>query len=160
MESFGLVGDVKLVLITNGSMVQREPVQRGLARMAELGGEVWFKLDSATLEGRAAINDEHAGLERAEANLRRAAELCPTWLQTCVFARGGEPPATAEQVAYLDFVGRLVGDGVPIQGVLLYGLERQSHQPEAAELSKCPESWLKEFAQRIEERGLDVRVSA
>ena len=159
MHEFELVGRIKLVLITNGSLIQREYVQRGLARMAELGGEVWFKLDSATLEGRAAMNDERAGLERAESNLRRAAELCPTWIQTCVLARNDEPPSSAEQEAYLALIQRLVADATPLGGVLLYGLERQSHQPEAAELSKLPERWLTEFAQRIEERGLPVRIS-
>ena len=55
MTAFGLTGaaahpPVKLVLITNGSLADRPRVQAALARMAAFNGEVWFKLDSATLE--------------------------------------------------------------------------------------------------------------
>jgi wyosine [tRNA(Phe)-imidazoG37] synthetase (radical SAM superfamily) len=38
---------IKLLLITNGSLLQRENVQQGLRQMAQLNGEVWFKLDRA-----------------------------------------------------------------------------------------------------------------
>ena len=51
MKRFDLLGKIKLVLITNGSLNVRESVQAGLKRMAKLNGEVWYKLDSATREG-------------------------------------------------------------------------------------------------------------
>ena len=42
---------VKTVLITNGSLIDRPRVQEGLRKMAALGGEVWFKIDSADKAG-------------------------------------------------------------------------------------------------------------
>jgi hypothetical protein len=51
-----LLGSVKLVLLTNGSLIHKPPAEQGLTRMAKLGGEVWFKLDSATAEGARRIN--------------------------------------------------------------------------------------------------------
>lgn len=53
---FDLPKELKLVLITNGSLINRHNVQVGLRRMAELNGEVWFKLDSV----RAGVGQERA----------------------------------------------------------------------------------------------------
>ena len=76
--------DVKLVLITNGSLIHRQPVREGLRKMAALNGEVWFKLDSATGEGRKRINDTTESPRRVFSNLSACSSLCPTWIQTCV----------------------------------------------------------------------------
>lgn len=154
-----LLGRVKVVLITNGSQVHKEPVRAALARLARMNGEVWFKLDSATPEGRRRLNDVDAGDERVERNLELAARTCRTRLQTLVLAQDGEPPSTVEQEAWLALVGRALERGAPIADVLLYGLERPSYQPEAARLSKLPVEWLEAFAARIRgATGLPVEV--
>lgn len=159
MAEFGLIGKIRLVLITNGSLMQRPKVKEGLRRMAQLGGEVWFKLDSATAEGRRRINGTRQTLQKMHENLRTAAQLCPTWLQTCVFALDGRPPSDAEREAYLSFLGRLRAEEVPLQGVMLYGLARPSMQPEAPRLSALPEGWMSAYAAQIEALGLAVRLT-
>lgn len=159
LEDLGLAGRIKLVLITNGSRVERPEVLRGLDRMKALNGEVWFKIDSATAEGRKVINDATISTARVRANLELAANRCRTRIQTCVMALDGEPPSDAEQEAYLAFIESIVADRVPVSDVLLYGLERASHQPEAPRLSKLPPEWLEAFAKRIEARGLPVQVN-
>ena len=158
MRDLGLLGSTGLVLITNGSLVQRPEVERALERLAQLDGEVWFKLDSATAEGARQICGTALDPERHVARLRRAAELCRTRIQTCVFARRGEPPSAEEQEAYLACLRSLVDRGVPVRGVLLYGLARPSLQPEASELSPLPRPWMEDFASRIEALGLPVRL--
>ncbi len=158
LRDFELLGRVKIVLITNGSLVHRPEVQAGLKAMAPHGGEVWFKLDSATDEGQAALNSNRAGVERSRKSIRAAAAACPTWIQTMVLARNGLPPSEEERAAYLDFVDELVRDRVPVKGVLLYGIERRSHQPEAAELSALSPAWLEAWAERIRSHGLPVRL--
>jgi len=155
----GLPKEVKLVLITNGSLIDRPNVQAGLRRMAKLNGEVWFKLDSATREGRQRINSTRMSLKRTRDNLQLAASLCPTWLQTCVFQTDGSPPSDAEAGAYLEFVGDLVRQGVPLQGVLLYGLARPSMQPEAPRLTTVTPAWMKSFGASIRALGLTVKLS-
>jgi len=159
MKRFGLVNKIKLVLITNGSLIAREPVQLGLKRMAKLNGEVWYKLDSATREGMARINNTRQSLKKTAEHIALAATLCPTSLQTCVFAQNGLPPSAAEQQAYLDFLARLIAQGVKLNGVLLYGIARPSLQPEATQLSALPKAWLEEFAHQIEQLGLTVRIT-
>lgn len=159
MEKFELVGKIKLVLITNGSLMDKAHVQAGIAMMKPLNGEVWFKLDSVTRAGLRHINDTEITPQRVLANLEIAAQRCPTWLQTCVFALDGLPPSLEEQSAYLDFIKRAQAQGVPLQGVLLYGLARDSQQPEAPRLSALPAAWLTEFAAQIETCGVKVKVS-
>lgn len=159
MAEFDLIGKVKLVLITNGSLIQRAKVREGLRKMAGLGGEVWFKLDSATASGARRINSTRQTIEKMHDNLQTAARLCPTWLQTCVFELDGLPPADAEREAYLSFIDRLKVEEVPLRGVLLYGLARPSMQPEAARLSALPQEWMLNLAAEIKKRGVAVKLS-
>ena len=126
MADFGLVGPggterktVKLVLITNGSLANRPRVREGLEKMAALNGEVWFKFDSATASGMRSINQTQISPDKQFECLAAAARVCPTWLQTCVFALDGTPPSEAEQTAYLDAVRRIKQQQIPLQGVLL-----------------------------------------
>ena len=159
MADFDLIGTIKLVLITNGSLIDRPRVQDGLRKMAALNGEVWFKFDSATASGMRAINQTRISADKQLARLAGAARLCPTWLQTCVFALDGAPPSIAEQAAYLAAVKQLRRESIPLQGVLLYGLARPSMQPQAGRLSALPAEWLDAFAEAIRQAGLPVKVS-
>ncbi|MFO7541206.1 MAG: radical SAM protein [Thiobacillus sp.] len=159
MSDVGLAGTIKLVLITNGSLIDRPRVQEGLRKMAALNGEVWFKFDSATASGMRAINQTRISPDRQFERLTIAASLCPTWLQTCVFARDGMPPSASEQAAYLDRVAHIRQQSIPVRGVLLYGLARQSMQPQASRLEALPAEWLNGFADSIRAAGLPVKVS-
>jgi pyruvate-formate lyase-activating enzyme len=166
LRDLELVGKVEVVLITNGSLVHQAHVQRGIRAMKELGGVVWFKLDSATDAGEAQINGSKLGIARARANLETAASLCPTWVQTLMFgwSRDGAAhehgrPTTAEEEDYIAFLRDVVERKLPVKGVLLYGLARRSHQPEADELAPLPHAWMSAFARRIESVGLPVRLS-
>ena len=159
MKRFGLVHKIKLVLITNGSLIARETVQLGLKRMAKLQGEVWYKLDTATPGGMVQINNTRQSLKKTAAHLSLAASLCPTFIQTCVFAYDGVPPTLMAQQAYLEFLADLIGQGVQLKGVLLYGIARSSQQPEATQLSTLSQSWMEEFAHKIEQIGLSVQIT-
>ncbi|MHB9119819.1 MAG: radical SAM protein [Burkholderiales bacterium] len=159
MADFDLTGKIKLVLITNGSLIRRQAVQQGLRRMAALNGEVWFKLDSATEAGRRRINGTRMAMARVKENVALAASLCPTWLQTCMFAWDGRAPSEAEQQAYLACVAELRQQPVPLQGVLLYSLARPSMQAEAPRLSALQADWMEMFAEKIESLGVPVKLS-
>jgi wyosine [tRNA(Phe)-imidazoG37] synthetase (radical SAM superfamily) len=167
MAEFDLVGaegnperkTAKLVLITNGSLADRPRVQEGLRKMAALNGEVWFKFDSATAAGMRAVNQTRISPDKQLERLAVAARLCPTWLQTCAFALDGAPPSETEQAAYLATVKRIKQEGIPVRGVLLYGLARPSMQPQAPRLSALPVEWLEAFAEKIRAAGLPVKVS-
>lgn len=155
------IGRVKVVLITNGSLVHLPHVARALVRLRALGGEVWFKLDSATDAGARRVNGSSAGPARTEKNLALAAATCPTWIQTLALDFEGSTLAGAELDAYCALLERAIANGVALRGVLLYGLARPSHQPEASRLRALAADALEAIAAVIRARtGLEVRVSA
>ncbi len=160
LKEYGLLGSVKCVLITNGSMVNKVHVKKGLQKLAEMNGEIWFKVDSATLIGIAKINQVKGSNTSTLKRLKIAAELCPTLIQTCVFSYKNKTPDDTETNAYLNLLKTVVSRKIPIKGVLLYGIERQSLQPEAKIINKVPEAWLQELALQIKALSIDVSVSA
>ena len=159
IKDFDLPNDIKLVLITNGSLVSRSAVQAGMQKMSQLNGEIWFKIDRALAQERQRVNNSRISLRKIHDHLRIAASLCPTWIQTCVFQINGEPPSDSEVEAYLQFLRNLIAEKVPIRGVLLYGIARPSLQPEAPELSRVSDSWLIAHREKIQALGLAVRLN-
>lgn len=157
MAEAGLPSHIKARLISNGSLMARAYVQRGVGILGRGGGEVWFKVDAGTEAAYARINGVAMTPAQVIRNLRRCSDVCATWVQTCMFAVSGEAPTRAEFDAYLDLL-RTVGVG-RLQGVLLYGLARPSMQPEAGQLSALPVEVLEGLAERIRQLGLTVRVS-
>jgi len=159
-KDFALPADLKIVLITNGSLIHRPAVQAGLKRMGELNGEIWFKFDRASAKERQRINNTSISLKKIREYLAIASALCPTWLQTCVFQLDNEPPSLEEVNAYLSFLQQLRDDQIRIQGVLLYGIARPSLQPEAERLAKIDTAWLTNFGEQIKRAGYTVRISS
>jgi wyosine [tRNA(Phe)-imidazoG37] synthetase (radical SAM superfamily) len=153
----GLANDVRLRLITNGSLVGRQRVREGLSRLGRWGGEVWFKVDAGTAAGFRRINSVELSPESVIRNLRSCAELCPTWVQTCLFAIDGQPPPEEELEAYVDLLKK-AGIG-HLAGVHLYGLARASRQPEACRLSSLPAEYFETVAERLRAQGLTVLTS-
>ena len=151
-----LLPAIKLRLITNGSLVDRVAVRRGLRRIGEAGGEVWFKVDAVDAAGLARINNVRLKPATVERRLGDCAALCPIWVQTSLFALDGKLPSEREIGLLVDFLGRFHGR---IRGVHLYGLARPSAQPEASRLQAVPAAWLDQVASRIRETGLTVGVS-
>jgi wyosine [tRNA(Phe)-imidazoG37] synthetase (radical SAM superfamily) len=159
LKEYGLLGKVKCVLITNGSMVGRNHVKKGLQKLSKINGEVWFKIDSATPVGIATINQVKGSNVSALKRLKVAAELCPTKIQTCLFSYKNKQPDETETNAYLQLLKVTISRDIPIKGVLLYGVERESLQPEAKFIKKLPEPWLQDFAEKIQALSIDVTVT-
>lgn len=159
-QELALPPDIKLVLITNGSLIYRENVQQGLRRMAQLNGEVWLKLDRASEAGIALVNDSRISIGKVRDNLAIAIAFCPTWLQTCWFELDGTTPGEQDENDYLEFLAGILRDGVKPQGVLLYSLARPSLQPEAPRLTALTAQQMEAFAARIRALGVVVKVSS
>ena len=153
MREFELPESVKLRLITNGSLLFRPVVQKGIAKIGALNGEVWFKLDQATEAGIEWINGVRLTPEKVREYLLVCAELAPTWVQTCYFAMDGQETDEAGRAAYLDLIASVRGK---IKGVHLYGLARPSLQAEASRLSNLETEDFLRFAQSISALGIEV----
>lgn len=159
LKEYGLLNAIKCVLITNGSMINRIHVKKGLKKLARMNGEVWFKVDSATPTGIATINQTRGSNISTLKRIKVSADHCPTWIQTCVFSYKNKPPGKTETDAYINLLKATVSRNIHVKGVLLYGVERPSLQPEAKAIKKLPESWLQDFALRINELSLDVTIA-
>jgi wyosine [tRNA(Phe)-imidazoG37] synthetase (radical SAM superfamily) len=159
-KELSLPAHIKLVLITNGSLMHRSDVQQGLRLMALLNGEVWFKLDRASVAGMKNVNNTRSNMEKVRKNLATSIASCPTWLQTCWFALDGLAPDKQDEDDYLNFLAGLIQDNIRPQGVLLYSLARPSLQIEAPRLSSLSVQQLELFATRIRALGVTVKVSA
>lgn len=156
-DEFGLGEGVPVRLITNGSLMAQARVQEGVSRLAAANGEVWFKVDGGDIDAIERINGVRIEPETITRHLALCAARCPTWVQTCMFRWDGELPTRHEIDAYLDV---LTAAGIEnLKGVLLYGIARESRQPEASHLSALTLEELEEIAARIKEKGLTVRVS-
>lgn len=155
-----LPAHIKLVLITNGSLLQREYVQQGLRRMSQENGEIWFKLDRASEQGMLRVNDTRTTLDKVREHLAIALACCPnTWLQTCWFALDGQVPAVSDEDDYLAFLDASIRSGVRPRGVLLYGIARASMQAEAPRLAALSAQQMAHFAARIRALGITVNVA-
>jgi wyosine [tRNA(Phe)-imidazoG37] synthetase (radical SAM superfamily) len=155
---FGILPTAKFVLITNGSLIHQTKVQQGLKRLAAYGGEVWFKVDSATETGRQQMNNTEQSAQKAFVNLVTAAKLCRVKLQTCVIDYQAQGLVESEKLAYLAFLHRLKTE-VSIDSVMLYTIARPSFQPEADAIQKMSPLLMDEFAQEIKALGYQVTVS-
>ena len=151
-----VIDPIKVRLITNGSLMDKQTVLDSVSHLSKCNGEVWFKVDAGTKEGISRINDVSLNPESHIARLVKCAAACPTFIQTCMFGMDGEPPTEAHITAYLELISHVKE---LVQGVHLYGLARPSYQVEAERLSRLPEAWLEAVAQRIRHLGLVVHVS-
>ncbi len=156
LQAHGQAENLPVRLITNGSLLDRKYVQAGIARIGRSGGEVWFKVDSATGPGLARINGSRIRPESVQRRLIRCAELAPTWVQTCLFSLDGKPPEDTELQGYLRLLEPIAAR---LAGVHLYGLARPSMQLEAPRLGRLDPAWMEAFADRLRQCGLQVRVS-
>ncbi len=156
LRDFGLLGKIKLRVISNGSQMEKASVLDAVSHLQQCNGEVWFKLDAGTTAGFERINSIHMRPSAVVKRLRACASRCDTWVQTCVFALDGAPPDAHEVDAYLGLL-KQVADVV--KGVLVYGVARQSYQPEALRISPVPPAWLDKLEHGIHALGVDVRIS-
>lgn len=156
LRDFGQASRVPVRLITNGSLLDRVAVRKGIAALGRSGGEVWFKLDAASAASMLRINGTR---QKPEATMRRltlCSGLCSTWIQSCFFALDGQLPNPDDVDAYLELLGSAKGY---IAGVHLYGLARASCQPGAERLERIHADWFESLARQIRSYGLPVKVS-
>jgi wyosine [tRNA(Phe)-imidazoG37] synthetase (radical SAM superfamily) len=148
----------RFVLITNGSLIHQHKVQEGLRKLNRYGGEVWFKLDSATSAGRQLINRAGQSFRRSLDNLVLSAQLCPTKLQTCLIDIDGRGYPKHEQEALLAALEEIKNRS-PVRQVMLYTIARPSLQPEGSRLSALPAETLFGVAEEMRSLGFEVAVS-
>jgi hypothetical protein len=160
----GCAGSSKVML--GQARAPIDPAQVQIYRTPPAGSQEIAQLESKSAVGFgtqgqtdaavARINGSRVKMASVERRLKLCAALCPTWVQTCLFALDGQLPTDAELAVLADFLGRCRDS---IRGVHLYGLARPSAQPEAPRLSAAPVAWLEGVAVLLKQKGLTVEVS-
>lgn len=115
---------VKIVLITNATLLDREPVRRGLAILDANHGEIWAKLDAGTETYYRAIDRSTVSFQKVLANLAETARTRPIVIQSLFLRMHGEGPTPGECKAYCDRLHDILAAGGQIKLVQLHTIAR------------------------------------
>lgn len=146
----------EFILISNGSLMHQSAVQAGIKALNKYKGQVWFKLDSATEQGRNVLNYSKQSTEKTVENLKICSDLCDTSLQTCLLHYSAFDQAENERKAYVELLKQ---NQLKIKKIMLYSLARPSLQPEAQQLRKMDEETMEQFANQLRRLEYKVEVS-
>jgi len=146
LQEFDLLHKIKIRLITNGSLMHEASVLKSIEMLEEINGEVWFKVDAATEETIKTVNQVNLKPNQILERLLNTANICPTFVQTCIFMIDGKSPYDKEIDAYIELINKAKKI---IKGVHLYGLARPSLQPRAGDLGRISEDELKNIAKKL-----------
>ena len=148
--------DVKLVLITNASLLHLDRVRRGLEILDANGGEIWAKLDAGTEEHYRLVARSAIPFARILDNLREAARARPIVIQSLFTQIRGQPPPPDEQHAFCQRLRQIVAAGGQIKLVQLYTIARRPAESWVAPLSREQLDAMAALVRR--ETGLEVAV--
>ena len=156
LSEFNLLHKIKIRLITNGSLMHQTSVIKSVGMLKEMNGEVWFKVDAATEESIKKINQVNLKPSQILERLKNSANVCPTFIQTCIFTIDGKGPSKKDIDAYVELINEVKSI---IQGVHLYGLARPSLQPQAKNLGRIDEEILQNIAKELRSLNITTTVS-
>ncbi|MFZ9340756.1 MAG: radical SAM protein [Candidatus Methylopumilus sp.] len=156
LSEFNLLHKIKIRLITNGSLMHQTSVIKSVGMLKEMNGEVWFKVDAATKESIKTINQVNLKPSQILERLKNSANVCPTFIQTCIFTIDGKGPSKKDIDAYVELINEVKSI---IQGVHLYGLARPSLQPQAKNLGRIDEEILQNIAKELRSLNITTTVS-
>lgn len=151
---YSLNNQVKTILISNGSEIDKPHVIEGIKLLALNNGEIWFKVDSATETGMTTINQVNLSLESVKKRLKLASSLCKTYIQTCMFKLQDKNPSEHEIEQYLNLI---VDVKSHIAGVLLYSTARHPALPEGGHILSVNEDFLAGIAKQLEKHQIMVK---
>jgi wyosine [tRNA(Phe)-imidazoG37] synthetase (radical SAM superfamily) len=133
-DALGL-DDVKLVVITNCTLFQRDHVRNALDYLDAHNGEIWAKLDAGTEDYYKKIDRTRVSFSQILENIKTAANARPLVIQSLFMKVDGAPPPEAEIDAYCDVLSDVLNSGGDIKLVQLYTVARQPAEDYVAPLS-------------------------
>lgn len=155
LRACGLFPFYKIVLITNGTMLDRDVVRAGL-KLFTARDEIWVKLDAGSPEGVSTVNRPDASVDFSKDQLLEFAKQRPVVIQSLFAAVNGRIPARQDIDAYADRLLRLKKAGARISSVQIYSASRPAS---GLECDHLPLRSLSAIAREVREAtGLAVRV--
>jgi wyosine [tRNA(Phe)-imidazoG37] synthetase (radical SAM superfamily) len=145
--------EVKLVLITNSTLLDRARVIKTLEIFDQNNGEIWAKLDAGTDEYYHVIERTNIPLKRVLDNILATGWKRAIVIQSMFLRYDGHPPSDAEVDAYAGRLQTLSSQGCQIKSVHLYTVARSVADVRATALSDAE---LNHIASRLTHLNLPV----
>jgi wyosine [tRNA(Phe)-imidazoG37] synthetase (radical SAM superfamily) len=146
--------DVKIVTITNATLLHRPKVAEALALLDQHNGEIWAKLDAGTEEYYRLIERTSIPLARVLENILAAGKVRPIVIQSLFMRVNGVGPEDAEISEYVSRLRELVAGGCQIKLVQIYTVARTTAEAYVTPLS---DEEVDGIAERVRgETGLNV----
>ncbi len=119
--------NLKLILITNATMLNRPAVAEGVALITSNNGEIWTKLDAGTEAWFSEIDRSSYTLNTIVETIAHTAQKVNIQIQTMVCSVNGTTFTDSEIDAYIGQVRRIVDAGKEnVLAVQLYSVARQT----------------------------------
>jgi wyosine [tRNA(Phe)-imidazoG37] synthetase (radical SAM superfamily) len=144
---------VKLVVLTNASLLHRPRVAAALEQLDAHRGELWVKLDAGTQAYFDRVDRSRVSLEQIVSNIAEAGRGRPIVVQSMFMRMHGEATPLTEFDAYCDQLGRMIDAGCRVKLVQLYTVARQPAESYVAPLTS---EELDALAARLRDRLPDV----
>jgi wyosine [tRNA(Phe)-imidazoG37] synthetase (radical SAM superfamily) len=155
LRARGRVPFFKMVLITNGSRLEDEPVRAGL-RLFTRQDEIWAKLDGGTQAYLDRVNAPDVPVETVLRGILSLARERPVVIQSLFPELDGSDPPREEIIAYAERLNDLKAQGAQISLVQIYSANRPPANITCGHLSL---GQLSAIAKRVRElTGLNVQV--
>jgi wyosine [tRNA(Phe)-imidazoG37] synthetase (radical SAM superfamily) len=146
--------ELKLVLITNASLLHCARVRRALQTLDANHGEIWAKLDAGSEAYHRQVARTAVPFQQILDNLREAATVRPIVIQSLWMRVFEEAPPPAEQEAYCRRLEDIVAAGGRIKLVQIYTVARS---PAESWVSPLTGAELEAMAELVRSRtGLTV----
>jgi wyosine [tRNA(Phe)-imidazoG37] synthetase (radical SAM superfamily) len=140
---------VKMVLITNASMLHRPHVVRGLAILDANNGEIWAKLEAGTAEYFQLIDRTSIPFRQILDNITAAARVRPLVIQALFMRVSGQPPSEQELAAFCDRLREILAAGGKLKLVQVYTIARK---PAESYVTPLADSEVDAIVQLVERR--------
>src|SRR5262249_8032670 len=116
--------DLKVILLTNATLIDRDRVKEAMRLMDRDHGEFWLKLDAGSEEYYRLVDRTSIPFSKVLANILEAARTRPIVLQSLFMRVNGRGPAPAEVDAYCQRVQEILEAGGAVSLIQVYTVAR------------------------------------
>jgi wyosine [tRNA(Phe)-imidazoG37] synthetase (radical SAM superfamily) len=141
--------DLKVVLLTNATLLDRPKVQEAMRLLDADHGEFWLKLDAGTEAYYRLIDRTTIPFAKVLGNILETARARPIVLQSLFMKVKGEGPAAAEVSAYCDRVGEILEGGGRVKLIQVYTVARP---PAESYVTPLPDAEVDALAAEVRRR--------
>ncbi len=147
--------DVRIVVITNATLLHRLAVIEAMQFLDDHHGEIWTKLDAGTEPYYRKVERTTIPLRRVLDNILSAGRARPIVIQSLFMSIDGVGPDPTEIAAYTDRLRELREAGCQIRRVQIYTVARRTAEQTVAPLESAA---LEAIADAVRVLGLEVDV--